>query len=62
MIRKFNLQQWATVSPSSGWRIIAGDFDGNSRADIVGYHSSNGSVCVGENNGDSAHFRTLGPQ
>lgn len=47
----FTFSLWAEVRPSSGWSFVAGDFAGDLRADIVGYHPSNGSLWVGTSTG-----------
>jgi hypothetical protein len=39
------------VSPTAGWHFAAGLFTGDERADLMGYHSSNGTLWVGENTG-----------
>ncbi len=47
----FSFTRYATVSPATGWSFVAGQFAGDGRSDIVGYHPSNGSVWVGRNTG-----------
>ena len=42
---------WGHVHPSSGWSLVAGNFTGSRRADVVGYHPGNGSLWVGKNTG-----------
>ena len=46
---RFSFKQYATVSPAAGWSFVAGQFAGNAKADVVGYHPSNGSLWVGRN-------------
>ena len=45
----FTFSRYATVSPSSGWSFVSGQFAGGGRSDVVGYHPSDGSVWVGTN-------------
>ncbi len=47
----FSFTQYATVSPAAGWSFVAGNFAGDNRADVAGYHPSNGSLWVGRNTG-----------
>ncbi|MFN0060687.1 MAG: N,N-dimethylformamidase beta subunit family domain-containing protein [Planctomycetota bacterium] len=49
-----NFTQWGTVTPATGWSFEAGDFTGDGRTDVVGYHQD-GSVWVGSNT-DFASF------
>src|SRR2546423_7448126 len=51
--------QWSvhgTVLPSNGWTFVAGHFDGDALADVVGYHPSDGSVWMGRNTDASFEF------
>ena len=57
MNRIFNFAQWATVDPVSGWQFTAGDFTGDARTDVMGYHPSNGTLWVGENAGTAFTFQ-----
>src|SRR5690349_25172532 len=52
----FSFTQYATVSPASGWSFVAGNFAGDSRADVMGYHPSNGSLWVGTKKGSAFSF------
>lgn len=45
----FAFTQYATVSPSAGWSFVAGQFAGDNKTDVVGYHPSNGSLWAGRN-------------
>lgn len=47
---------WATVSPSAGWTLLAGQFTGDSRMDLFAYHPSDGSIWVFRNTGSSFVF------
>jgi hypothetical protein len=40
------------VDPTDGWQFVVADVIGNGRADVLGYHPSNGTVWVGENRGN----------
>src|SRR5690349_24230231 len=44
----FSFTRYATVSPAADWSFVAGNFAGDSRADVMGYHPSNGSLWVGD--------------
>ena len=44
------------MAPAAGWSFVAGQFTGDSRTDVVGYHPSNGSLWVGHNTGSSFAF------
>src|SRR5690349_24230230 len=60
----FSFTRYATVSPASGWSFVAGNFAGDSRADVMGYHPSNGSLWVGTNTGSAfsfARYATVSP-
>jgi hypothetical protein len=39
----------ATVDPISGWKMIAGDFTGDSKTDVMVYYPGDGSIFVGTN-------------
>ena len=47
-------------TPMDDWQFIAGDFIGNGRTDVLGYHPSDGTLWVGENTGSAFSFRPLG--
>ena len=53
---------WATVTPLNDWTFDVGDFNGDNKLDIIGYHpsywgnTSVGSLWVGINNGHSFTF------
>jgi hypothetical protein len=55
----FSFSQYATVSPASGWKFVAGQFAESGLADVVGYFpadhgdTSKGSVWVGQNTGSA---------
>jgi hypothetical protein len=45
--RVFQLSQWATVSPATEWQFaVGGDFTGDGRPDVFGYHPSDRSLWV----------------
>jgi len=46
---KFSFSEVGHVDPPEGWRFGAGKFTQQDRADLVGYHPSNGSLWVGRN-------------
>ena len=50
----FGTSSWVTFEPANGWVFQAGDFTKDGRADIVGYHPSDGSIYVGRNTGTRA--------
>jgi len=62
---RFRLRQWGSVDPAAGWRFAAhrwegreGSFTGSSgKADLFGYHRSNGPLWVGENTGGGFSFQ-----
>jgi len=37
------------VTPAAGWSFVAGQFAGDTKTDVAGYHPSNGSIWVGTN-------------
>jgi len=41
------LEPRATVTPATGWQFQSGEFDTNSGVDVIGYHSSNGTLWLG---------------
>jgi hypothetical protein len=45
----FWFTRYGTVKPASGWSFVAGQFAGDSRADVTAYHPSDGSLWVGRN-------------
>lgn len=48
---RFSFTPYATVNPASGWTFVSGQFSGDSRTDVTGYKSSQGTVSVGTNVG-----------
>jgi len=52
----FTFRRYATVQPASGWSFVAGQFAGDNKDDVVGYHPSNGSLWVGRNTGSAFSF------
>jgi FG-GAP-like repeat len=48
--------RWATVSPPDGWSFLVGDFSGEGRIGMVGYHPSNGTLWLGRNMADLFYF------
>ena len=54
--RSFTFTRWASVSPSAGWQFGSGRFTADDRADLVGYHPSNGTLWVGRNTGTAFDF------
>ena len=53
---RFSFTQYATVSPAEDWSFVAGQFAGDSKTDVVGYHPSNGTLWVGRNTGSAFSF------
>jgi len=51
----FNLANWGSVSPASGWTFAAGKFNADALTDVVAYHSS-GEVWVGINTGGAFSY------
>jgi hypothetical protein len=47
--RSFELSQWATVAPPGAWQFGTGCFTGQTRNDLFGYHTGNGTLWVGTN-------------
>ena len=45
----FSFSRYATVSPAEDWSFVSGQFAGDRKADVVGYHPSDGSLWVGRN-------------
>jgi hypothetical protein len=45
----FSFSRYATVSPAEDWSFVSGQFAGNNKTDVMGYHPSNGSLWVGRN-------------
>lgn len=41
--------KWTMVYPAYGWSFLAGDFNGSSRDDLMGYQPANGSLWVATN-------------
>lgn len=58
--RHFSLVQMGQVAPTADWTFAAGHFVNTSRADLFGYHPSNGSLWVGRNNGTAFAFESWG--
>ena len=58
--RTFSLRQWGTVAPMTDWQFAAGAFTGRGKADLFGYHPSNGTLWVGENTGAGVTFQQWG--
>jgi len=54
---RFVFRKWATVTPAADWAFQAGDFTGDGKLDVVGYHPSDGTVWVGTNAGSQFSFR-----
>jgi hypothetical protein len=54
--RMFQFIQWATVDPQAGWSFLSGFFTQTAKADLFGYHPSNGTLWVGENTGGGFAF------
>jgi hypothetical protein len=52
----FNFRVYGTVAPTNGWTFVAGHFDGDALADVVGYHPSDGSLWMGHNTNASFVF------
>jgi len=52
----FSFNKWATLEPAAGWTFLAGNFAGDSKLDVVGYHPSNGTLHVGTNTGSAFSF------
>ena len=62
--QSFVFNNWATVSPADDWTFMVGNFAGDSRPDVVGYHPSNGTLWVGTNTGSGfsfANWATVSP-
>jgi hypothetical protein len=57
----FSFARWAAVTPASGWRFTPGDFTGDGRTDLLGYHPSNGTLWVGVSSGTSLRGRRAQP-
>ena len=57
MSRSFVFSQWATVDPPDRWQFAAGCFTGQTRNDLFGYASTNGTLWVGENTGSDFAFQ-----
>ena len=53
---EFVFSQWARVTPISDWTFLVGNFAGDSKPDLVGYHPSNGTLWVGTNTGSGFSF------
>jgi hypothetical protein len=58
--RTFQFTQWATVDPQAGWSFLSGFFTQTAKADLFGYHPSNGTLWVGENTGLGFRFAQWG--
>src|SRR3989337_704020 len=50
---EFVFSQWARVTPISGWTFLVGNFAGDSKPDLVGYHPSNGTLWTFTNTGSN---------
>lgn len=42
--RTFEFSQWGAVDPKADWQFAAGFFTGRGKADLFGYHPSNGTL------------------
>jgi hypothetical protein len=58
--RAFRPTSWGAVAPATGWQFDAGAFTGAGRADLFGYHQSNGSLWMGANTGSGFTFQHWG--
>jgi hypothetical protein len=61
---QFTFSEAGHVDPHTRWQFDSGRFTQQERADLVGYHPSNGSVWVGRNTGERFAFeqwRTVSP-
>jgi hypothetical protein len=48
---RFALSTWRTLSPTTGWTLVSGDFTGDGLSDLVGYYEGNGSIWMIVNTG-----------
>lgn len=53
----FVFSETAAVDPMGVWQFVAGSFTGQSRVDLLGYDSRDGSLWVGENTGNGFAFQ-----
>lgn len=55
--RELTFSRWGEITPPSNWSLASGFFINSNRADLFGYHPSNGTLWVGENTGTGFTFR-----
>src|SRR4051794_7961523 len=53
-----NFTQSGTVSTATRWQLIADDFTGDGRADVLAYNPSTGALQVGTSNNGTFTFAT----
>ena len=58
--RTFLFIQWSIVDPQAGWSFLSGFFTQTAKADLFGYHPSNGTLWVGQNTGSGFSFAQWG--
>jgi hypothetical protein len=60
---QFAVNRWATVTPARDWTFLVGRFglstSPDDKADVFGYHPSNGTLSVGVNEGSEFAFTEL---
>lgn len=62
--RTFTVADQGLVFPSNGWQFSSGVFTGSGKADLLGYHPTNGSLWVGSNTGTGfalQHWGSVAP-
>lgn len=54
----FDFGTWGTPTPSDGWEWHSGEFGGDSKPDVLGYHWRTGTLWVGVSEGTRFNFGT----